>query len=92
MVIRSTIRDFIIDNYLFGDDSGLGDDSSFIEEGIVDSTGIMQLVAFLEERFSVVIHDAELVPDNLDSIGKAAAFIEGKQAAAPPPCEAGAPS
>ncbi len=75
---REKIRSFIVDNFLFGDDRGLHDDSSFLDEGIIDSTGIMQLVAFLGEEFLVSIEDRELIPDNLDSINKVTAFIERK--------------
>lgn len=55
-----------------------GDDDSFLQEGIVDSLGMTQLVAFLEEEFGISIADAELVPDNLDSVSRAAAFVERK--------------
>ncbi len=80
MSIQEKIRAFIVDNFLFGDDRGLKDDSSFLEEGIIDSTGIMQLVAFIGDEFSVIVEDAELVPENLDSINKVAAFVERKAA------------
>jgi acyl carrier protein len=82
MSIQDRIRGFIIDNFLFGDDRGLRDDSSFLDGGIIDSTGIMQLVAHLEEEFSVIVDDKELVPENLDSIVKVTAFIERKAAMA----------
>lgn len=72
------IRAFIVDNFLFGEDSGLKDDSSFLDEGFLDSTGIMQLVAFIEETYSVRVDDEELLPENLDSIDKVAAFLERK--------------
>ncbi len=78
MTIKEKIKKFIVDNILFGEESGLGYDSSFLEGGIIDSTGILELVAFLEEEFSVVIEDRELIPENLDSINKIASFLEGK--------------
>ena len=74
----SRIRTFIISNFLFGKDSGLSDDASFLENGIVDSTGVMELVAFLEKEFGIKIDDHELVPDNLDSIQATAAFVARK--------------
>lgn len=83
MTKTEKIRSFIIDNYLFGDDRGLKDDSSFLDEGILDSTGIMHLVAFLGEEFSIVIDDDELLPENLDSINKVTAFIERKNGFVP---------
>ena len=50
---KGTIKQFIIDNFLFGDDEGLEDDASFLEEGIIDSTGMLELIIFLEEDFSI---------------------------------------
>jgi len=79
MSLQKDIRGFIVDNFLFGDDGGLLDDSSFLEEGIVDSTGIMQLVSFIQEQYRIAIEDEELTPDNLDSIEKVARFIEEKK-------------
>ena len=81
---QEDIRGFIVDTFLFGEDGGLKDDSSFIEEGIVDSTGIMQLVSFLQEQYLISIEDEELIPDNLDSIRKVMRFVEGKKQAAKP--------
>jgi acyl carrier protein len=76
------LRTFIVDNFLFGDASGrftFTNDDSFQERGIVDSTGILELVCHLQERYAIEIDDAELVPDNLDSVSKVARFIERKQ-------------
>jgi acyl carrier protein len=78
MSINNDVRNFVVDTFLFGEDDGLQDDSSFLAEGIVDSTGIMQLVSFLQERYRVSIEDEELIPDNLDSIKRVATFIEEK--------------
>lgn len=79
MNLKDDIRNFVVDNFLFGDDAGLSDDSSFIKEGIVDSTGILQLVAYLQERWQVTVSDEELTPENLDSVQRVAAFVEGKR-------------
>lgn len=76
MGIKEQISDFVVDNFLFGERNGLKDDTSFLEAGIVDSTGILELVAFLEREFSISIEDHELIPDNLDSIEKTTAFLE----------------
>ena len=76
------LRTFIIDNFLFGDASGrftFSDEDSFQERGIVDSTGILELVCHLQERYAIVIEDDELVPDNLDSLSRVARFVERKQ-------------
>ena len=76
------VRTFIIDNFLFGDASGrftFTDDDSFQERGIVDSTGILELVCHLQQHYGIVIEDEELVPDNLDSVSKVARFVERKR-------------
>ena len=80
--LNQDIRAFIVDNFLFGDASGrftFSDDDSFQERGIVDSTGVLELVCHLQERYAVVIEDAELVPDNLDSVSRVARFVERKR-------------
>jgi acyl carrier protein len=81
MSLQEDIRTFIVDNFLFGEDGGLKDDSSFLAEGIVDSTGIMQLVSYIQEQHLIFVEDEELIPDNLDSIKKVASFIEAKKMA-----------
>jgi acyl carrier protein len=76
------LRTFVIDNFLFGDASGrfsFTNDDSFQQRGIVDSTGILELVYHLQERYGIEIQDAELVPDNLDSVTSVARFVERKQ-------------
>jgi len=76
------LRTFIVDNFLFGDASGrftFANDDSFQQRGIVDSTGILELVCHLQEHYGINIDDAELVPDNLDSVSKVARFVERKQ-------------
>ena len=72
------VRAFIVDNFLFGDDSSLKDDSSFLQEHIVDSTGILEIINFLEEEFSIKINDDELLPENLDSLNNIDAFVKRK--------------
>ncbi len=76
---KDTITNFIIDNFLFGDDEGLKDDVSFLNEGIIDSTGILELIVFLEEEFSIEIEDEEMIPENLDSINNLLSFLNKKQ-------------
>ncbi len=74
--IADRVRDFIVENFLFGDTSAdLGSQVSLIENGIIDSTGVLELVAFIEEEFGVVFADADIVPANLDSIERIAAFV-----------------
>ena len=74
------IRQFVIDNFLFGEwDESLTDDDSFLEKGLIDSTGVLELVTFLETHFEIQIADNELVPENLDSINRVTAFVESKR-------------
>ncbi|WP_313523300.1 acyl carrier protein [Shinella sp.] len=79
---RTAIRAFIVENFLFGDDSQpLAADLSLIDNDLIDSTGILELVGFLEERFAISVADADIVPANLDTIDRIAGFIARKQAA-----------
>jgi len=73
-----TVRQFVVEKFLFGDDDKLRDDASFMEEGIIDSTGILELVMFLEETYGVKVEDEELVPQNMDSLQNIAQFLDGK--------------
>lgn len=74
----SNVREFVVENFLFGDGDRLQEESSFLEEGIIDSTGILELVMFLEETYGIKIQDDELVPENLDNLRNIARFLEGK--------------
>jgi acyl carrier protein len=76
--IKSEIKNFVIENFLFGNSEGLNDHTSFLEGGIIDSTGVLELVTYLEEKFSIKVEDEELIPENLDSINKIAAYLERK--------------
>ncbi|MFH2066613.1 MAG: acyl carrier protein [Pseudomonadota bacterium] len=76
---KEKVRAFIVENFMFGNDEGLSDDTSFLEEGIIDSTGVLELVDFLEEIFSIKIDDEELIPENLDSIKNLVAYLSIKQ-------------
>jgi acyl carrier protein len=78
--IKSTIKDFIVENFMFGSEEGLNDDTSFLDEGIIDSTGILELVDFLEAEFSIQVEDEELVPENLDSLNNLEAYLSRKVA------------
>jgi acyl carrier protein len=80
--IRNVLRQFVRENFLFGDDGSFSDQQSFMELGIIDSTGVLELVEFLERTWGLSIEDRELVPENLDSIDNLARFIERKQQAA----------
>jgi len=75
---KAMIRSFIIENFLFGDDNGLKDETSLLDEGIIDSTGVLELVTYLEEEFEIEVEDEELIPENLDSISNIAVYLEEK--------------
>jgi len=73
------IRQFIVDNFLFGqEDVAINDRDSLLQLGIIDSTGVLELVAFLEQKFGIKVDDEELVPANLDSIHDLVRFIDTK--------------
>jgi acyl carrier protein len=72
------IRQFVVSNFLFGNDTGFANNASFLDQGIVDSTGVMELVAHLEKEHGIRIQDDELVPENLDSVEAVAAFVQKK--------------
>ena len=73
------IRKFVIDNFLFGEDDNLKENDSFLENGIVDSTGILELVEFIEKTYNIQVEDDELIPENLDSIANVAKYLEHKR-------------
>ncbi|MGH6923192.1 MAG: acyl carrier protein [Propylenella sp.] len=77
--VLGRVRTFIEENFLFREDiSDLADTDSLLESGVMDSTGILELVAFLETEFSIQMADAEIVPENLDSIASIAKYLERK--------------
>jgi acyl carrier protein len=81
--LRSSIRDFLLENYLFTTDtSAIGVDDSLLGRGIVDSTGMLEVIFFIEEKLGVKVKDEEMIPDNLDSINKIALFVEARRKAA----------
>ena len=83
MDVRDKVRDYIIENFLFGDTTPLTSDTlSLLDEGIIDSVGVMEMVAFLEQDFGIGVEDDELVPANLDSIANLVAFVGRKTEAA----------
>ena len=78
--VGEELRRFVVDNFLFGqDDQKISDDDSFLDTGIIDSTGVLELVAFLEEKYQIKVHDDDLVPENLDSINRLVRFLDKKR-------------
>jgi len=81
MSAKAKIKNYILENYLFTDDqNALQDGDSFLQQGIIDSTGILEVVFFLEEEFGVKVEDEEMIPENLDSVNNLVAFVERKKA------------
>ena len=82
--IETQVRSLIEENFLFREDrTSLSGTESLIDAGLIDSTGILELVAFLEERFRIEIADADLVLENFDSINRIAAYVARVRAIAP---------
>ncbi|MES9830942.1 MAG: acyl carrier protein [Candidatus Thiodiazotropha sp. DIVDIV] len=79
MSAEAQIRNYILENYLFTDDqAALDSTDSFLDKGILDSTGILEVIYFLEDEFSLKVEDTEMVPENLDSVNNIVAFIARK--------------
>ena len=79
MLIEEKIRSFIQDNFLLGDKNKvIKEDESFLQGGIIDSTGVLELVNFIEETYKIKVEDEELIPENLDSIKNLIAYIKRK--------------
>lgn len=79
-MIEATVREFIVSNFYVPDPASLGTEQSLLESGIVDSTGVFDLIAFLESTYGFKIKDEEMLPENLDSIANIARFVTSKQA------------
>jgi acyl carrier protein len=78
MSLETLIHRYILENFLYTDDGKLQNDTSFLEEGIVDSTGVLELVMFVEENFDVTVEDEEIVPENFDSVEHLARYVRLK--------------
>jgi acyl carrier protein len=77
--IKTTVRQYILDNFLMGDaGTQLEDDQSFLDNHIIDSTGFIELVTFLESTYGITIQDEEMIPENLDSLSAIGRFVAGK--------------
>jgi acyl carrier protein len=77
---RTLVRDFVVQNFLFGDAAGLASDTvSLLESGIMDSLGVMELINFLESDLKIKVPDTDLIPQNLDSIDNLVAYIERRR-------------
>ncbi len=80
--ISRSVREFIVDNFLLGEeDDDFTNNRSFLESGVIDSMGILELITFVEDTYEMDIADDELVPENLDSVNRVTKFIQSKKAA-----------
>ena len=78
MNIQEQIRDYIVDNFLFGDGKHLEPDTSFREKSVIDSMGILELIGFLEKTYEISIEDYDLIPENFDSLRGISRFVDRK--------------
>jgi acyl carrier protein len=77
--IKEKIKQFIADHFIQADNSiNLGDDDSLLDKQIIDSTGVLELVAYIEETYNIRVEDEELIPENLDSLNKIQTYIQYK--------------
>jgi acyl carrier protein len=80
MSLEEQIRNYVLENYLFTDDqSALDSDDSFLEKGILDSTGILEVIYFLEDEFGIKVEDDEMIPENLDSVNRIVSYVNKKK-------------
>jgi acyl carrier protein len=80
--LKTELRDFVVENFLFGQGGDtFTDEDSFMQKGIIDSTGIMEVIAHLEETYEISVEDEELLPENLDSVACLAAYVTRKRGA-----------
>jgi acyl carrier protein len=77
LAMRQTIHDFVVSTFLF-DSGDVAEDASLMDEGIMDSTGVLELILFVEETFAISVADDEILPENFDSIARIAAYVDRK--------------
>ena len=80
--LAATLREFIAENFLFRADADVSDSQSLLDSGVIDSTGVLELIAFLEQTYGIRVADEEIVPDNLDSVDNMTRYLSTKLAAA----------
>jgi len=77
--VKEKVRQFIISNFYVADPAALNDDASLLDAGIVDSTGVLEVITFIESEFGITVDDAEMVPENLDAVNHITAFVQKKK-------------
>lgn len=83
MSTNEQIRQFLVTNFYLPDPSVLSDDTSLLDAGVIDSTGVLEVISFLEDTFALSVEEEEMTPENLDSIARLSAYVAQKCAAAP---------
>ena len=78
MDIKEQVRSFITSNFYVADPETLENDASLLDKGIIDSTGVLEVILFIEETFGIKVEDSEMLPDNLDSIDRISNFVTCK--------------
>jgi len=79
MEIKQQVRSFVTTNFYVPDPDSLSDETSLLDQGIIDSTGVLEVIGFLEETFGITVEDSEMLPDNLDSIERITGFVTRKK-------------
>jgi acyl carrier protein len=79
MDIKEQVRTFVTSNFYVADPSALEDNASLLDKGIIDSTGVLEVIFFIEETFGITIEDSEMLPENLDSIERISKFVARKK-------------
>jgi len=80
MAIATVVRKYVLENYLFTDNEDeLKNNDSFLQKGILDSTGILEIITLIEEQFGIKVDDAEMIPENLDSVNNIVSYVTKKQ-------------
>ena len=79
MEIKQQVRSFVTTNFYVPDPASLSDETSLLDQGIIDSTGVLEVIGFLEETFGITVEDSEMLPENLDSIERITGFITRKK-------------
>jgi acyl carrier protein len=78
-MIKDQVRQFVTSNFYVADPSSLDDNASLLDRGVIDSTGVLEVIFFIEENFGIKVEDSEMLPDNLDSIDRIASFVARKK-------------
>jgi acyl carrier protein len=81
MELKRQVREFVTSNFYVADPKSLEDGTSLLDQGIIDSTGVLEVIMFIESTFGMTVEDSEMLPENLDSIERIAAFVARKQVA-----------